>query len=50
LRTGGEPEVWESYGDPRQLLEELKIKAHLPPNFWSDDLCLYRFRTETFGQ
>ncbi len=44
------PEVWKSLGDPRQFLEELKIKAHLPPNFWSDDLRLYRFQTETFGQ
>ncbi len=44
------PQVWKSVRDPRRFLERLKAKAGLPPDFWSDDLRLYRFRSESFDE
>lgn len=44
------PKVWESLPDPRQFVSELKGKAGLSPDFWSDDIRLYRYHTETFSE
>ncbi len=43
------PKVWESLPDPRHFLAELKHKAGLPRDFWSDEIVLHRYWTETFG-
>lgn len=44
------PKVWESLPDPRQFLTELKRKAGLPGDFWSEKMVLHRYHTETFGE
>lgn len=44
------PMVWEDLPDPRDFLRALKRKAGLPPDFWSPDLRLDRFRAEGFGE
>ncbi len=38
------PQVWDSAPDARDFLGLLKLKAGLPPDFWSDDIRLYRFQ------
>ena len=44
------PQVWEGVGgDRRRFLKQLKLKAGLPEDHWSETLRLLRFRTETFG-
>lgn len=37
------PSVWEDIPEPREFLRRLKIKAGLPPDYWSNSirLCLY---------
>ncbi|KAA6182401.1 AmmeMemoRadiSam system protein A [Thiohalocapsa marina] len=44
------PSVWEQLPDPRDFLRHLKQKAGLPPEHWSDRLCAWRYRTETFSE
>lgn len=43
------PKVWESLPDPGQFLAELKAKANLPADYWSSEIRLFRYRTETFS-
>ena len=43
------PKVWESLPEPRQFLGELKHKAGLPRDYWSEEIEMHRYRTETFG-
>jgi uncharacterized protein len=43
------PAVWESVPDPREFLRQLKIKAGLPPEWWSDALTVERYNTVSFG-
>jgi AmmeMemoRadiSam system protein A len=43
------PKVWESLPHPQQFLSALKAKANLPADFWSNDIRLFRYRTETFS-
>ncbi len=43
------PQVWDSLPDRRDFLDELKIKAGLPPSFWSEGVDLYRFRVQKWG-
>ncbi|MFV2090365.1 MAG: AmmeMemoRadiSam system protein A [Pseudomonadales bacterium] len=43
------PKVWESIPDARQFLSELKRKAGLPGDYWSPDIRVYRYHTESFG-
>ena len=40
------PAVWESIPDPESFLKELKRKAGLPVNYWSDTIKVYRYTTE----
>ncbi|MCK5120587.1 MAG: AmmeMemoRadiSam system protein A [Methylococcales bacterium] len=42
------PSVWESLPKPTDFVHQLKIKAGLPANYWSDDLRAYRYTTESF--
>jgi AmmeMemoRadiSam system protein A len=40
------PSVWESLPEPGQFLRHLKQKAGLPPDYWSDNIRVYRYQTE----
>jgi len=44
------PQVWESLPDPRQFLVQLKIKAGLPPDFWSQELRLSRYQVQKWTE
>jgi AmmeMemoRadiSam system protein A len=41
------PAVWESLPDPRTFLRELKRKAGLAPDFWSEALRVRRYTVES---
>jgi len=41
------PSVWEALSDPRRFLMELKQKAGLPSDHWSDTLRFRRYTAET---
>lgn len=43
------PAVWASLPDPYIFLAQLKQKAGLPLDFWSDELQIARYTTESFG-
>ncbi len=43
------PSVWESLPEPRQFLANLKMKAGLPPSYWSRTLRVRRYTTESFS-
>lgn len=43
------PSVWESLSQPRDFWQHLKLKAGLPPDWWSDTLQVERYTTESFG-
>jgi len=43
------PSVWESLPEPRQFLRHLKQKAGLPAGYWSENIRIYRYRTEMIG-
>lgn len=43
------PSVWESLPEPFLFVTQLKQKAGLPLNFWSDELQFERYITESFG-
>ncbi len=38
------PQVWESLPQPRDFLAQLKIKAGLPADFWSEAVTLARYQ------
>ncbi|MDD5578085.1 MAG: AmmeMemoRadiSam system protein A [Methylobacter sp.] len=40
------PSVWESLPEAEQFLQHLKQKAGLAPGYWSDNIRVYRYRTE----
>lgn len=42
------PSVWESLSNPTEFVHNLKIKADLPPNYWSPQVRAYRYTTESF--
>lgn len=44
------PSVWEGLPDPVDFLVQLKYKAGLAANHWSDRMEVYRYRTESFGE
>ncbi len=44
------PSVWESLPEPRDFLRQLKRKAGLPEDYWSDHLRISRYHTESFGE
>lgn len=39
------PSVWESLTDRKQFVQQLKLKAGLDINYWSNDILLQRYRT-----
>lgn len=44
------PAVWEQLPNPSDFLAHLKRKAGLPMDYWSDDLEVLRYTTESFGR
>lgn len=42
------PAVWEGLPEPRQFLNELKRKAGLRMDYWSDSIQAWRYTTESF--
>jgi len=44
------PAVWESLPSAREFLTHLKLKAGLPPAYWSPTLRVERYTTESFGE
>lgn len=44
------PSVWESLPDPTQFLSQLKRKAGLPVDYWSEDVQVSYFRTAYFSE
>jgi AmmeMemoRadiSam system protein A len=44
------PSVWEQLPTREEFLAHLKLKAGLPPNYWSDSLQVSRYTTESFGE
>ena len=43
------PSVWTSLPDAATFLHHLKIKAGLPRYYWSDNLKVWRYNTESFS-
>ena len=43
------PSVWESLPRPAEFLAHLKLKAGLPPGYWSPELRFFRYGSENFG-
>ena len=43
------PSVWEQLPEPEQFLRHLKQKAGLAPDYWSESIKIYRYRTEMIG-
>jgi AmmeMemoRadiSam system protein A len=41
------PAVWKNLTDARVFVEELKRKAGLPADYWSETMEFYRYTTET---
>ena len=41
------PTVWEALPDPRQFLQQLKRKAGLSPDHWSEKIEVQRYTTES---
>ena len=41
------PDVWQQVAEPRQFLENLKNKAGLPADYWSDTIQIQRYTTES---
>jgi len=44
------PTVWSSLPDPSRFLAQLKQKAGLAPDYWSDTIRIYRYTTESFPE
>ncbi len=44
------PLVWEKLPDKHSFLSQLKLKAGLAPNYWSDSLRCYRYHTVIFEE
>lgn len=44
------PKVWSSLRSPRDFVGELKRKAGLPLDFWSEEIVLHRYHTESFAE
>jgi AmmeMemoRadiSam system protein A len=42
------PSVWASLPEKSRFLDQLKQKAGLPPDYWSETLQVFRYETESF--
>jgi AmmeMemoRadiSam system protein A len=43
------PTVWESLPDKQDFLRHLKMKAGMRPDYWSDNIRVSRYTTESFS-
>ena len=43
------PAVWKALPDARQFLQQLKLKAGLPADYWSERIQVRRYTTESFS-
>lgn len=44
------PQVWESLIDPHQFLQQLKLKAGLPADFWDERITLSRYGVQKWKE
>ena len=44
------PQVWETLPDPKRFLEQLKLKAGLPPDFWDERISLARYGVQKWKE
>ena len=44
------PAVWRDLPKPKQFLTRLKVKAGLAGDFWSEDLVIWRYTTDSFKE
>ena len=44
------PKVWEQVPEPRRFVMELKRKAGLPDEYWSNAMRAFRYHTESFAE
>lgn len=44
------PSVWEQLPGPKEFLRNLKNKAGLEKDYWSNDLSVQRYTTESFSE
>jgi uncharacterized protein len=44
------PTVWRNLPEPKDFLRHLKTKAGLSPDYWSNDIRIQRYRTESFSE
>ena len=44
------PKVWETLQQPSRFVAELKRKAGMPAEHWSESMRVYRYHAETFGE
>ncbi|OQW78677.1 MAG: AMMECR1 domain-containing protein [Proteobacteria bacterium ST_bin11] len=54
LQEGGRrgtflPSVWDDLPNPKQFLQQLKLKTGLPALYWSNTLQAFRYTCEIFG-
>jgi AMMECR1 domain-containing protein len=43
------PSVWEQLPEPEQFLRHVKQKAGLSPDYWSNNIQVFRYRVEEIG-
>jgi uncharacterized protein len=43
------PAVWTALPDPREFIEQLKLKAGLPKDYWSESITVRRYTTESIS-
>lgn len=41
------PSVWEQLTTPKEFVEHLKIKGRFPADYWSDEVEVFRYQTES---
>lgn len=44
------PVVWQSLTTPEAFMSELKRKAGLPGDYWSSNVRIWRYHTDSFGE
>ncbi len=44
------PQVWESLPEPRLFLQQLKLKAGLPADFWDNEITLARYAVQKWKE
>jgi len=44
------PQVWEDLRDPKDFIGQLKLKAGLPQQFWSNDIRLQRYAVSKWSE